>query len=125
MYCLDMKAVMADHLALRLNNRWAILFDHYLWIIAPKVRHRVTAKHPNPFGGGKCFSVEKSHLIVRIKAICGEVDGPAWKEIETWPKWFDLRWARRNKPARATFAGRVVSGIGRTGLALVRTNRAA
>ncbi len=86
MYCLDMKAGMADHLALRLNNRWAILFDRYQWIIAPKVRNQVTAKHPNPFGGGKCFSVEKSHLIARIKNLCGEIDPSVWQEIETWPK---------------------------------------
>ena len=47
------------------------LFDRYQWIIAPKKRHRVMAKNPNLFGSGKCFSVEKGHLINRIKTSVG------------------------------------------------------
>ena len=81
---------MSDTLTLELNERWAVLYDRYQWILARKERTRTDRRHPSPYGKGRCFVVERKHLLKRIDELCGEVEMSARQELAAWPDHFVL-----------------------------------
>ncbi len=102
---------MSDSFALELNERWAVLYDRYQWILARKERTRTDRRHPLLYGRGRCFAVDKKHLLKRIDELCGEVEMSARQELAAWPDHFVLWYVRGSQNLPPQTRKSVLAGV--------------
>ena len=88
---------MADRLALRISEDWAILYDPNQWIIA-KARKRGTGRDWRPLA---YIASNKATLRLVLLEMAVVIDPMAQAELETWPERFLDWFARQNAARRA------------------------